>query len=257
MTRRELRIGTSGYQYDHWRGIFYPRELPRKRWFEHYAQRFDTVEINNTFYRLPRAEVFDAWREAAPRGFLYALKLSRFVTHFKHLRDPEQPIARFLARAERLEASLGPILVQLPPRWKVDLARLQGFLAALPRRHRWAIELRDPSWLVEDVYRLLERYSAALCLHDNLEDHPWRLTAGWCYVRFHGPGFKVYSRGELRARARQLRAWRSRGHDAYVYFNNDFAGHAVRDAAALRDELRAHPARARRARPGPAAGRVR
>ena len=230
-----FRVGTSGYQYEHWRGVFYPRELPRAQWFAYYARHFDTVEINNTFYRLPAAEVFDAWRKAAPAGMTYALKFSRFGTHMKRLRDPEQPVALFLERARRLRTTLGPILVQLPPRWHVNLERLQAFLAVLPRSRRWALELRDPSWLCEPVYALLAKYRVALCVHDMLPEHPRRLTADFTYLRFHGRRYSgSYSRAALAAQARTIRDWLAQGTDVYAYFNNDAEGHAVRNALDLR-----------------------
>ena len=246
-TRRHgrLRVGTSGYQYEHWRGLFYPRELPKSRWFAYYAGHFDTVEINNTFYRLPAPAVFDAWRKAAPPGMIYALKFSRFGTHMKHLRDPEQPIALFLARARRLGATLGPILVQLPPRWRVNRERLQGFLAALPRGRRWAIEFREPTWLCEPVYALLAKHGVALCVHDMLADHPWRLTADFAYLRFHGTRYGgSYTRAALVGYARRIRAWLAQGTDVYAYFNNDAQGHAVRNALDLRRYLQGAEGRA-------------
>ncbi len=161
-----LRIGTSGWVYGHWRGRFYPPELPQGAWFAHYARAFDTVEINNSFYRLPAAATFDAWREQAPPGFLYAVKASRFLTHMKKLADPEEPLGRFFERAARLGGTLGPILYQLPPRWRVNLPRFEAFLAALPPGYRHVVEFRDASWLREEVFHLMERRGVAHCLHD-------------------------------------------------------------------------------------------
>jgi uncharacterized protein YecE (DUF72 family) len=233
--RGEFRVGTSGYQYRHWKGDFYPRELPNRCWFDHYARQFDTVEINNTFYNLPEAERFDAWREAAPRGFRFTLKYSRYGTHLKHLRDPEEPLARFLERAERLGRRLGPILVQLPPHWRADPERLDGFLGAAPRRHRFAIELRDPDWLCDEVFTVLRRRRAALVIHDMIEAHPVELTTGWTYLRFHGRHYGgSYSAQALGDQARRIRRWLRQGLDVYAYFNNDRGGHAPRNAADLR-----------------------
>jgi uncharacterized protein YecE (DUF72 family) len=168
MARRpgKLRIGTSGYQYDDWRGRFYPKTLPKSAWFAHYAERFDAVEINATFYRLPEAATFERWRDAAPKGFCYALKFSRYGTHLKRLKDAADTIGLFIGRARLLGPSLGPILVQLPPRWRVNVARLAGFLESTPKQYRWAVEFRDPSWLCEDIYALLRKHRAALCIHD-------------------------------------------------------------------------------------------
>jgi uncharacterized protein YecE (DUF72 family) len=236
MARRgRLRVGTSGYVYDHWRGVFYPRALPKTRWFGHYAAQFDTVEINNTFYRLPRPEVFDAWRAAAPRGFCFALKFSRYGTHLKHLKDPAGPITAFMERARRLGEHLGPILVQLPPHWSADPARLEGFLAAAPRDQRFAVEVRDPRWLVEPVYEVLRRHGAALCIHDLIGGHPRELTADFVYQRFHGHRYGgSYSPQRLSAEARSIRHHLARGLDVFVYFNNDAGGHAVSNARDLR-----------------------
>lgn len=231
----ELRVGTSGYQYRHWKGDFYPRDLPNRDWFHHYARHFDTVEVNNTFYNLPEACHFDAWREAAPPGFRFTLKYSRYGTHLKHLRDPEEPLARFLERAERLGARLGPILVQLPPHWGADPERLDGFLGAAPRRRRFAVELRDPDWLREEVFEVLRDRRAALVIHDMIEDHPVELTARWTYLRFHGRQYGgSYSPQALSGQARRIRRWLREGLDVYAYFNNDRGGHAPRNAADLR-----------------------
>lgn len=235
----EWRVGTSGYQYRHWRERFYPGKLPQARWFEYYARHFDTVEINNTFYHVPPAEVFARWRDATPAGFRYALKYSRFGSHMKHLKDPADHLAYFLERVEPLGPALGPILLQLPPRWRIDVARLDDFLAAAPRRHRWAVELREPSWLHEEVYAVLRARRAALCLHDLLPGLPRLLTTGWTYLRFHGPedGRKYarrYSPQALSATARRVRAWRADGIDVYAYFNNDHAAYAVENARMLR-----------------------
>jgi uncharacterized protein YecE (DUF72 family) len=233
--RGRLRIGTSGYQYDDWRGLFYPKDLPKSAWFAHYAQRFDAVELNATFYRLPEAATFERWREAAPQGFCYALKFSRYGTHLKRLKDPAETIGLFIERARLLGPSLGPILVQLPPRWHVDPDRLAAFLEAAPKRYRWAIELRDPSWLCEDIYALLRRHGAALCVHDLIERHPRVRTADWIYLRFHGDEYTgSYSPQALSAEARRIRTHLADGHDVYAFFNNDIGGHAIRNAADLR-----------------------
>lgn len=235
--RGRLRIGTSGYQYDHWRGRFYPPGCPKRCWLGYYAGHFDALEINNTFYRLPSEETFDGWREAAPPGFRFALKYSRYGSHLKRLREPEEHVARFVERAERLGSFLGPILVQLPPRWGVDVERLAGFLEATPHRRRWALEFRDPSWLCEPVYALLREHRAALCIHDLIENHAREVTADWLYLRFHGTGRDhsgSYSPQKLSAEARRIARELRRGRDVHVYFNNDVGGHAVENAAALR-----------------------
>jgi uncharacterized protein YecE (DUF72 family) len=237
MARRnaQLRVGTSGWQYDHWKGIFYPEDLRKSGWFGHYAGHFDTVEVNNTFYHLPKAQTFDAWREQAPKGFRYALKFSRYGSHLKKLKDPQASVQAFLERAERLGELLGPILVQLPPNWEADAGRLRAFLDAAPKRHRWAVEFREASWLCEAVFDLLRRHQAALCVHDIIPDHPRVTTADWVYLRFHGPGpWGSYTHQALSAAAGRIRAHLADGRDVYAYFNNDAHGHAVRNALDLR-----------------------
>lgn len=234
MTGR-VRVGTSGYQYDHWRGVFYPTNLPKSHWFAFYAQRFDTVEINNTFYHLPTPHAFDGWYAAAPAGLIYALKFSGYATHRKKLKDPQQPIRLFMNRARRLKSRLGPILVQLPPRWRVNVERLEGFLRAVPPRTRWAIEFRDSSWLCEPIYGVLSKYKVALCWHDLLPDHPYRLTARFTYLRFHGHRYAgSYTAAQLKAHACRIREYLAQGVDVYAYFNNDAEGYAIRNALDLR-----------------------
>lgn len=234
-SRGRVRVGTSGYQYDHWRDRFYPVELPKRKWLGFYAAAFDTVEINNTFYHLPEEKTFDRWREGTPDDFLIAVKFSRYGSHIKRLKDPEEPIQTFLSRAKRLAPKLGPILVQLPPRWSPNLERLARFLDASPREYRWAIEFRDAAWLTEATFRLLRDHGAALVVHDRVDDHPRELTADWTYLRFHGESYGgCYSPQFLTAEARRIEDALSRGVDVYVYFNNDLEGHAVDDAMALR-----------------------
>ena len=240
--RGAVRVGCSGYDYDHWAGPFYPEGLPHDERFASYAERFDCVEINNTFYTLPEAKTVEAWRDRAPRGFRYALKMSRYGTHMKRLKAPDAWLVKFLDVAERLGSRLGPVLVQLPPRWRADVVRLRGFLEAAPRRVRWAIEFRDADWLRDEVYEALRDHDAALCLHDMLDDHPEVVTAGWVYLRFHGPhaGRRCaggYSHQYLTARAERIGEWAADGLDVYAFFNNDVGAHAPRDALALRRYL--------------------
>lgn len=229
-----LRVGTSGYQYNHWKGIFYPDSVPRRRWFEHYASIFDTVEMNNTFYVLPEARTFRDWGRRAPDGFCYALKYSRYGSHLKHLADPEQHINQYLANARQIGESLGPILVQLPPKWRIDLPRLEAFLDEAPRDVRWAFEFRNDSWLVPEVYRALRKHRAASCIHDKIDGHPREITAGWTYLRYHGGNYDGnYAPEQLKTQARLIRDLRRDGVDVYAYFNNDVHGHALLNAADL------------------------
>lgn len=230
-----LRIGTSGYQYRHWKERFYPADLPQKAWFGYYAEHFDTVEINNTFYNLPRAETFDAWEEAAPKDFEYVLKFSRYGSHVKRLKDPQQSIPSFIEMHERLGAHGGPVLVQLPPRWKARPDRLKAFLEQVPSKTRWTFEFRDPDWLNAEIYAVLREHHAALCIHDMLEDHPREMTAEWSYFRYHGDHYTgSYSTQFLTAEAKRIKALLSDGHDVYAYFNNDQDAHAAHNALALK-----------------------
>ncbi len=239
------RVGCSGWVYKHWRARVYPESLPQRRWFEHYARLFDTVEINNSFYRLPSVGAVEGWVAQAPAGFTYALKLGAFGSHRMKLTDAPSWLPNHLDRVERLGAAAGPTLVQLPPRWRRNAERLDAFLSVAPTTTRWAVELREPSWLHDDVYDVLHRHGAALCLHDLLADHPWVLTTDWTYVRFHGPEATErayqgrYGAEGLRRAADRLLTWLAEGYDVYAYFNNDDQGFAVDDARWLAGRLRA------------------
>ncbi|HZZ85960.1 MAG TPA: DUF72 domain-containing protein [Anaeromyxobacteraceae bacterium] len=238
-----VRVGTSGYQYRHWRGVLYPAGLAQRRWLAWYARYFDTVELNATFYRLPRPEAVDRWRDEVPEGFRFAVKGSRYLTHMKQLRDPEAGLARFLAPVERLGDKLGPILWQLPARLAPDPGRLDAFLSALPSRLPRAVEFRSDRWYTREVCAVLDRHGAAFCEHDLVEARPPRLTGSFRYLRFHGATGRYQGRyGEeaLRRVARDLSRHARGREEAWVFFNNDVHGHAVRDAAALRRLLGAH-----------------
>jgi uncharacterized protein YecE (DUF72 family) len=238
MTLPVARVGCSGWQYKHWRGDFYPAELPTARWFDYYAGRFDTVEINNTFYRLPEAATFERWAARAPSGFLFAVKASRFLTHMKKLKDPEEPLARLFDHMRPLRRHLGPVLYQLPPGWKLDLERLEHFLQVLPKRVRHVLEFRDPSWYADSASRLLERYGVARCLHDMKGSAAGQERVGpFVYVRFHGATGTYsggYPAGRLERWAEWLTEQRRAGCEISAYFNNDVGGHAPRDAVTLR-----------------------
>ncbi len=243
MTRGRVRVGCSGWVYKDWRGTVYPREVPQRAWFGEYARRFDTVELNATFYRLPTASAVEHWAEQAPPGFCYAVKLGAFGSHRMKLRDAGRWLPNHLDRVCRLGPALGPTLVQLPPRWRRDVGRLDEFLSVAPRSLHWAVELRDPSWLHDDVFAVLERHRAALCLHDLLEHHPWITTTNWTYVRFHGPDARTrkyvgrYGGRRLWRPAERLAEWADDGVDAWVYFNNDFGGAAPLDAEWFRSRV--------------------
>jgi uncharacterized protein YecE (DUF72 family) len=203
----------------------------------YYVSKFDTLEINATFYKLVDRAVLEAWRAAVPRDFVFAAKGSRFVTHMKKLRDPDLALERYFDRVDGLGRKLGPVLFQLPPNWRVDLDRLETFLRALPKHHRCAFELRDPTWHIEPVFDLLRRYDAAHCAFD-LGGYvsPYTVTTDFAYVRLHGPEAKYrgrYSHAALRGWARQIESWSRTLTDVYVYFDNDEAGYAPMDALDL------------------------
>jgi uncharacterized protein YecE (DUF72 family) len=234
-----LRVGCSGWVYRDWRGVVYPEALPSTRWFSWYAEHLDTVELNSTFYRLPSAAAVVKWAEQAPPGFVYAAKVGQFATHRKKLVGSEWWLPRHLERIRLLGDHLGPNLFQLPPHWKANAARLEEVCARLPGDIRWAVELRDPSWLVDDVLQVLRDHDVALCVHDLLADHPFELTTSWTYVRFHGTD-AIANPYHGRYGPRRLRRWVDRlaevaeaGGDAWCYFNNDWDGNAFRDATWL------------------------
>jgi uncharacterized protein YecE (DUF72 family) len=232
-------IGTSGWIYPHWRGVFYPPNLPQARWYEHYARHFATVEINYSFYRLPSEAAFDQWRAQAPAGFVYAVKANRFLTHVKRLKDAAEPLERFLTRARRLDEHLGPILWQLPPRWRADLARLESFATLLPPDYVHVFEFRDPSWFVAPVREILEHFGLSCCIFDmpGLPCPLW-VTGQVVYLRFHGAGMLYagrYGWDGLRPWAERIKLWLSEGHTVYAYFNNDAFGHAIEDTRMLRE----------------------
>jgi uncharacterized protein YecE (DUF72 family) len=234
-------IGTSGWQYRHWRGRFYPKGVAQSRWLEHYAERFRTVESNNAFYMLPKAETFAAWAERTPADFVMAVKANRYITHIRRLRDAAEPVDRFVANAARLGNKLGPVLLQLPPNLKADLASLADVLDRFPPAVRVAAEFRHASWFSDETREVLTARGAALCLadrHSRPASELWR-TAGWAYVRLHEGGASphpCYGTGALRSWAARIAERWEVGSDVFVFFNNDPHGCALRDAAVFARE---------------------
>lgn len=252
-----IRIGCSGWNYAHWRhGVFYPPRLPARRWLDFYAGRFDTVELNATFYRLPKVDSVRRWVDETPDGFCFAVKVSRYLTHLKRLREIGPGLATFLERIEPLLASpkAGPLLWQLPPNFRRDDERLAAALANLPPG-RHCFEFRHESWFREEVYELLRDHGVALAIGDSPRVNLFQShepTADWTLVRFHAGTHGRrgnYSERELRAWAARIDAWREDGVDVYAYFNNDWEGFAPRNALRLRAllgiEAYAGPARER------------
>lgn len=238
MTTRFL-IGTSGWNYAHWRRRFYPQHLPSASWLAYYAGHFHTVEVNYTFYRLPDGAVFRSWRRAVPASFVFAVKASRYITHIKRLRTARRSVRRLLTRARPLGRTLSPMLFQLPPTLRCDPARLRRFLTGLPPGRRYAVEFRHESWHVPEVYAILRRRRVACCISDS-RDRPVHVvrTAPFVYVRFHGTGVTGrYGEVALRRWADGLRTVSEDAHTTYVYFNNDWQGYAVENAARLAELL--------------------
>ena len=235
----EIRIGTSGYHYQHWEGPFYPAGTSTTKMLAFYSTQFDTVELNNSFYRLPAESAFDAWRSSTPPNFLFAVKASRFLTHNKKLKDPSRALQNFLPRVLHLGAKLGPILFQLPPRWHVNPERLEGLLQTLPRAFHYVFEFRDLSWINPEIDKLLENYGAAFCIYELAGyQAPLTITTDFAYVRLHGPnGGKYqgsYGGDTLRRWSRQIIDWSKSLKAVYVYFDNDQTGFAAQNARALK-----------------------
>lgn len=248
-------IGTSGWSYASWKGVFYPVDLPNARWLEFFTGQFPTTEINSSFYHLPKPSTYEKWASQVPQGFIFSVKASRFITHVKRLKDVEAPWRLFLSHARPLGAHLGPILFQFPASFLRDDDRLEGFLkmvlksASPKRRLRLVCEFRHESWFSNDVYRMLNRLGAVLCIGDSGR-YPRRdvVTGDFVYVRFHGRSrlfASNYTRSELEEEAEKLTGYLRNGYDAYVYFNNDAEGHAVANAKMLTNLLEKQSVRAR------------
>ncbi len=239
MTSRRGRtfIGTSGWRYDHWLGTVYPAELPAKDWLCHYAEHLRTVEVNSTFYGLPGPESIATWLAATPPDFVFAVKASRYLTHMKKLKDPGSGLANFLDAIRPFGARLGPVLLQLPPRWRCNPERLDAFLDALPVGQRCAFEFRDRSWHNDEIAALLAQRNAAFCIFELAGNRSPRLaTADFVYIRLHGPGDAYRGSYDDRALSRwagRILRWRSDGTDVYCYFDNDEAGYAFANAVRL------------------------
>jgi len=233
----EYYIGTSGWHYEHWQGTFYPEKLVKPKWLEFYAQHFTTVELNNSFYRLPSERAFVNWRESSPGDFVFSVKVSRFITHIKRLKNVQEPLQNFLTRADFLQHKLGPLLYQLPPGMKRNDETLEAFLTVLPRGYRHVFEFRHKSWFDDGVFDILKRYNAALCVFD-MPDFtcPAVATADFAYVRFHGSTglyWSCYSDKELSDWAKKIEKLSKNLEAVYIYFNNDAGACAIDNARTL------------------------
>ncbi len=233
-----VRIGTSGWHYKHWCGPFYDEKLPASKMLAAYYKHFDTVEINNSFYKLPSVTAFREWRQSTPRGFCFAVKASRFITHMKKLQDPQNALDNILLRAKELKEKLGPVLFQLPPKWTANPQRLEDFLRVLPRRQQYAFEFREHSWHTPRVYDILARHNAAFCIFElSGFQSPEPITADFTYIRLHGPGGAYqgsYPKPVLRRWAEKIERWGEKLKEIYVYFDNDQAAYAAKNSAELK-----------------------
>lgn len=234
----QIFIGTSGWNYKHWIGTFYPVDTKTGDQLSFYTKQFKTVELNNPFYHLPSPQTFANWRKNTPKDFLFAVKASRFITHNKKLNVEKENIALFLNSAKRLKEKLGPILFQLPPKWNVNTERLERFLKKLPKKYRYTIEFRNQTWYTQEVYDILRKYNCSFCIYE-LAGHrsPHEITADFVYVRLHGPTPSKYagsySDKVLKDWAKICLQWKKQGKNVYVYFDNDQLGYAAFNAKSL------------------------
>lgn len=230
-------IGTSGWIYPHWKGVFYPEKLPQSKWLEFYADQFSSVELNATFYHLPRSETFANWHRRTPEHFLWAVKASRYITHIKKLNEPQEPLARLYAAVSGLKEKLGPILFQLPPSLSFHEEIFRDFCRSLNPAFRYALEVRNVQWLNDTLFAILAAHNIAFCIADTAGRYPYHeaVTADFVYVRLHGSQAlyaSEYSEAELKRWAQKITHWAK---DAFVYFDNDYAGYAVKNARRLKE----------------------
>jgi len=234
-----IRIGTSGWTYPHWKAVFFPADCPKPKWLEYYTEHFDTVELNATFYRLPKLKIFENWHARTPDHFLWAVKASKYITHTRRLKEADEPLERFYAASSGLKEKLGPILFQLPPSLPFDEKIFRRFCQTLEPSKRYALEVRHPSWISDRVFTLLDDFKIAFCIAETADRYPFyeAVTTDFVYIRLHGSQklyASDYSEKELEIWARKIKAW---GKDTYVYFDNDFGGYAVKNAKRLKDML--------------------
>lgn len=240
--KKKLYIGTSGWMYDHWGdGVFYPKDLPKSKWLDHYQKYFDTVEINNTFYHLPKEETFKNWHKAVSKNFIYAVKANRFITHIKRLNKAKDSVNLFMSRTKLLKQNLGPILYQLPPRWKANPERLEDFVKNLSKRYVNVFEFRDTSWFNDEIYAILKKKKLNFCIYSMPGVNcPNIVTGPVVYIRMHGGSVLYgsnYADSELKDLAKQIKGFLRKKLTVYVYFNNDAYGYAVKNALRLKKML--------------------
>jgi uncharacterized protein YecE (DUF72 family) len=237
----KVLIGTSGWMYNHWKGPFYPEKLPNNKMLKFYAQRFDTVEINSTFYRIPSPTTVQTWLNGTPEHFIFTVKANQFITHRKYLKDGQETTRKFFEVMDILKDKLGPILFQLPPNWKINHERLEEFVKILPKQYLFVFEMRNPSWYVPQVTDLFKQYNIALCIHDFTGDLlREQITANFIYIRFHGPigpYYGKYSQEHINLWAEKINRWVKQNLNVFAYFNNDAHGWAVENALEIKNRI--------------------
>lgn len=235
-------IGTSGWMYKHWKGPFYPEKISNVNMLSFYTDHFLTVEVNNTFYRLPTAKTVQNWRDKTPEQFIFAIKANQYITHRKYLKDGQETVKKFFSIIKILDTKLGPILFQLPPNWNINLERITEFIKILPKNYLYVFEMRHPSWYTQEIYDLFKDYNIALCIHDFYgEITPLEITANFIYIRFHGAkGHYLgdYSTEQIKQWADKIIEWIKQNLTIFAYFNNDAFGWAVKNALELKSNLK-------------------
>jgi uncharacterized protein YecE (DUF72 family) len=241
VNEKPIYVGTSGWHYQHWKGPFYPEKITERYFLDEYIKYFKSTEINNSFYNLPDIGTLEQWRSKVPEGFVFSVKANRYITHMKKLKDPVEPFNRFIDRMKLLRDHLGPILFQLPPKWKIDLGRLRGFISILPKDYRYAFEFRDSSWFGTKTEDILHEAGIALCIYDfEKRQSPLSVTTDFVYIRLHGPesAYKgKYSDSALLEWATVISSWLDEGKEIFCYFDNDEAGYAAQNALTLKSML--------------------
>lgn len=238
MSQSKIHIGTSGWSYKHWKGLFYPGDIKNADEFDYYKSNFSTVEINYTFYRLPSIKTFEKWKASVSDDFIFSLKASRYITHFNSLKESGDSLGHFLEKAEILEDKLGPILFQLPPQFHFNYKRLESFLKLLPASKRFVFEFRHKSWFVDDIYDLLSAYNCAFCIYElQGKLSPIQVTTDFVYVRLHGPSKNKYegdySEEILSHWADECVDWKKESKEVFIYFDNDQHAYAPKNAKEL------------------------
>jgi uncharacterized protein YecE (DUF72 family) len=241
MNSKKIHIGTSGWNYNHWKGPFYERDLKAEDYLDFYKKNFDTVEINNSFYQLPTAEAIKNWKKKVPKSFVFSLKASRYITHMKKLSEPGESLKKFFSMAEQFGPDLGPVLFQLPPRWKCNKQRLKEFFEVLPDEYRYTFEFRDRSWINQEIMDILNENNAAFCIYEiDGSISPKNVTADFVYIRLHGPEDAYqgdYDQKTLSGWAGAISAWSQKNLDVFCYFDNDQSGYAPKNAKQLKNML--------------------